>query len=407
MMSGSAVAAIRRPVASGNFVRKSALRLLALSLLLGSATIRSDSAPVALAAQIRTIDLSGSPVATVIPAEYDGGFFARIGDVLVNDSGIWVADVGHSRVSWFAADGTLRAEFGREGSGPGEWLSPGIVSVDSLLTVDDLPQGRRVRFRLDGSHLDTKSVPHFADPNGGEIPLVDAVSLAGGLTVGMLPGRYIVSFSRNFTYDLRHHVVLLNPGVESTDTLLSLHWGMAGWKTEVMGAAKSTHFGAAGAWSVLGDTAVVLADGVVGTLTIVNAESGSIRAETIDLGFAGRPVTDRDLEDLEEDIRAGVSLDIPREMDIDAPAYWSVATDLIAATDQVFWLRQAAEGEQEQWIIVEIETMLKWRVVLPERFRLKDVRGRLLYGVVRDHLDVPSVGVLVNPVDADPIPGPR
>ena len=96
---------------------------------------------------------------------------------------------------------------------------------------------------------------------------------------------------------------MLNPGGESADTLFSFHWGLAGWKTEVMGSATSTHFGAAGAWSVLGDTAVALADGVAGTLTIVKPEIGSVRADTLSLGFAGRPVTERDLADLESDIR--------------------------------------------------------------------------------------------------------
>ena len=358
-------------------------------------------------AQMDTLDLSRDPIATVIPAEYDGGFFARIGDVVVNDLGVWVSDPGHNHVLRFDAVGRLLTGFGREGNGPGEFLSPGIASIDSILTVGDFRQGRYVRFSLDGSHLETVRAQHFADPGGGEKPLVDAVPLKGGFTVGMIPANYRVSFSQDVVYDLREHVVLVSPGGESADTLLSFHWGLAGWTTEVMGSVESTRFGAAGAWGVLGDTAVVLADGVAGTLTIVSPEAGSVPGETVDLGLAGRAVTERDLADVEEDIREGTTRDLPREIDIDPPEYWSVATRLIPAGDHVFWLRQGVDDERGHWVVVDIATMRKRLVILPERFRLTAIHGGLLYGVARDELDVPSVGAMVNPIGANRPPEPE
>ena len=375
-----------------------------MPLLLGVVALPLSGTQRPVVAQMDTLDLSGDPVATVVPAEYDGGFFARIGDIVVNDLGVWVGDTGNNEVLWFDTGGNLLSRYGREGSGPGEWLSPGIVSIDSILTVGDARQGRYVRYRLDGRHLETVRARHFADPGGGELPLTGAVPLAGGFTVGMIPARYRVSFSRDVVYDLRHHVILLAPAGESVDTLLSFHWGAAGWKTDVVGSVASTHFGAAGSWNVLGDTAVVLADGVSGELTIVSPTAASVRADTIDLGFAGRTVTQRDLGDLEEDIREGRSRDLPREMEIDAPEYWSVATRLIPAGDHVFWLRQGVDDERGHWVVIDIETMRKRVVILPERFRLRDVSGDLLYGVARDELDVPSVGAMVNPVGVTLVP---
>ncbi len=357
-------------------------------------------------AQMDTLDLSREPIATVIPAEYDGGFFARIGGVVVDDLGVWVSDPGHNHVLRFDAAGRLLTEFGREGNGPGEFLSPGIVRIDSILTVGDFRQGRYVRFSLDGRHLETVQAQRFADPGGGEKSLMGAVPLKGGFTVGMIPANYRISFSRDVVYDSRNHVVLVSPGGESADTLLSFRWGSAGWTTTVAGAIQSTHFGAAGAWGVLGDSAVVLADGVAGTLTIVSPETGLVRGETIDLGFAGRPVTESDLDDLEEDIRARFDEDLPREMEIDAPGYWSVATYVIPASDHVFWLRQGVDDARQHWVIVDVETMGTWAVVLPERFRLTSIHGDLIYGVTRDELDVPSVGAMVSPLSAGIIPKP-
>lgn len=375
------------------------MRRLTIALLLAAGAHPAS-------AQMDTLDLSRDPIATVVPAEYDGGFFARIGDVVVNDLGIWVGDGGNHEVLWFDTGGNLLSRYGRQGSGPGEWLSPGIVSIDSILTVGDSRQGRYVRYWLDGRHLETVRARRFPDPGGGELPLADAVPLAGGFTVGMIPATYRVSFSRDVVYDLRNHVVLLAPEGESADTLLSFNWGGAGWATDVMGAVQSTHFGAAGAWDVLGDSAVVLTDGVAGTVTIVSPGAASIRADTFDLGFAGRAVTERDLDEVEEDIREGAGRDLPREIEIDAPGYWSVATHLIPASDHVFWLRQGVDDERGHWVVIDIETMRKWLVILPERFRLRDVRGGLLYGVATDELDVPSVGALMNPITAGLVPDP-
>ena len=60
-------------------------------------------APMQLVAQMDTLDLSGQVPKTVIPAEFDGGFFARIGQIVVDDKGIWVIDRGHTTVFRFGS----------------------------------------------------------------------------------------------------------------------------------------------------------------------------------------------------------------------------------------------------------------------------------------------------------------
>ena len=60
-------------------------------------------APMQLVAQMDTLDLSGQVPGTVIPAEFDGGFFARIGQIVVDDKGLWVIDRGHTKVFRFGS----------------------------------------------------------------------------------------------------------------------------------------------------------------------------------------------------------------------------------------------------------------------------------------------------------------
>lgn len=387
---------------SGNSTGESARRLCLSALLFGAMAIHSGTTPLPVMSQVRTFDLSDSLVAAVIPTEYDGGFFARIGDVVVNDLGIWVSDPGHNHVLRFDATGLLLAEFGREGSGPGEFLVPFILTVDSLLTIDDPRQGRHVRFRADGTHKETTRVRHFAGPHGGEIPLGRAYPLRGGFTVGMIPATLILG--RDDPDGFLNTIVLLDPVNQSADTLFSYRSMMAAWQTEAIAGGQRTPFGAAGSWVALGDSAVAFADGTAGTLTVLTPGPGSPRTNSLDLGLAAREVTDRDIANLEATIREG--RDLPRRMEIDAPSHWSVATSIIPDGDQVFWLRQAVDGDNQEWVVVNLATRDRWRVILPRRFHLTDVHGRCLYGVTRDELDLPSVGALVNPVATD-LPGSR
>lgn len=230
-------------------------------------------------------------------------------------------------------------------------------------------------------------------PVGGSVPLRNGV--------------HILHSEARFTWptversEPLERIVLAYPGLERLDTLFSFHWGVAGWATGDRAGLLSTPFGTTGAWEPLGDTAIVVADGVSGTLTFVKPTKDSFRADTLDLGLAARPVSSRDLD------RARAEDDAPRGAELfDVPEFWSVATSLIVGEDGEFWLRQAVEGDNEHWIVIAPDIGKKWRVVLPERFQLKDVWDGLLYGVARDELDVPTVGAMVNPVGASLIPEP-
>lgn len=128
------------------------------TLFAGAPFFVATSASLFAQVQLREVDLRQARVETVVPAEFDGGFLTRIGEIVVQEEGLWVLDNGQTKAFWFGHDGTLMQEYGRQGGGPGEFGMMGDLTVDSLVTIGDPRLGRAVRFRWDGTHVET--TPH-------------------------------------------------------------------------------------------------------------------------------------------------------------------------------------------------------------------------------------------------------
>lgn len=343
-----------------------------------------------LAARIQTLDMSGRAVETVVPAEYGGGFLERIGDIVVTDRGIWVIDWGQDKVLRFGPDGEPIVEYGRRGSGPAEYMSIERIKVDTILIVEDPAQGREVLFGLDGKHLETRATRRIRNRVGASIPVWSSALLNSGTTV--LEGKTYTVYPYTEQSEPLKHIMLAYPDRTTQDTVFSYHSGVAPWVDGNRAGAMDVPFGAGGAWGLLGDTAIVLADGVAGTISIVKAGSRSFDADTLDLGVVPRPVSSRDIARLRAEKGLSRSARMP-----DLPDHWSVATRVIVDERGELWLRQAVEGDQQHWLVVTLDTNSKWRVILPERFELKAVHAGYLYGVAKDQLDVESVGALNHP----------
>ena len=93
---------------------------------------------------------------TVVEPCFEGGCFHRIGDIVVNEDGIWVLDSGQARIWRFGHGGRPQTQYGQSGNGPGEFLNPTRLNVDTVLDVLDPRQGRIVRFTLAGDHIATE-----------------------------------------------------------------------------------------------------------------------------------------------------------------------------------------------------------------------------------------------------------
>ena len=233
-----------------------------------------------------------------------------------------------------------------------------------------------------------------------EVPFGNVAPLPDGYLIGATVGYYAFGQSSDgspLLGDPFSHILLFHPDGLQVDTLASYHIDAGRWDApERLGGHIDPRLGVSGTWTFMGDSVAVLADGIAGTLTRVRIRDGRPVADTLDLEMRARPVSERDLDNIEARLREEKP-DLPRRLEFEMAEGWSVATALFPGPDGEFWLRQAVEGEGQEWVVVQPGSPLKWRIMLPERFRLSAIHGGYLYGVARDEFDVPSVARIADP----------
>ncbi|MYH48421.1 MAG: 6-bladed beta-propeller [Gammaproteobacteria bacterium] len=347
-------------------------------------------------AQLPVVDLSDRPVETLIPPEFEGGFFNRIGAMVIRDDGVWVLDAGQRRVFRFDTGGRLVAAFGRQGNGPGELLGPSALRVDSVVTIPDMRQVRVSRFTLDGEHLETRRLSGPVVPSGG------LAVLRNGVTVYATAVRYTMG-SGGPGSDPYGHVTVGFAGSSRSDTIASLHGSAVMWQAAGTMSLFRTGFGTAGAWTTMGDSAVVVADGITGTISAftvsdspgMETDTPRLSVDSVAMGIVGLPVTNADRERAEADFRGDNPNVQGRVTFAGWPSHWSVATSLLVSDDGRVWAQRAVHGDERQhWTEVDVQGPLRRQGILPERFSLRAIAGGKLYGVARDELDVQRVAIL-------------
>ncbi len=372
------------------------------ALAIAVAAAPAAASPTQATAQLPVADLSGRTVETLVPAEFDGGFFGGIGDIVVREGAVWVLDAGEGRILHFDAAGRLVVAFGRRGQGPGElsmWTTG--LRVDSVVSVVDAQQQRTSWFTLDGEHLETRRVGGSAG-DGRPVPSGGLAFLRNGAVVSATRGFYQFGAGGVVGGDPYHNVILESPGNPRTDTIASWRFDSVSWVAGAM-SMFSTDFGDGGAWATMGDSAVVVADGHEGVITVFTApnspgsDAGSpwLSVDSVEIGVRGRPATAADRERAEADFRRERP-NLPRQVEFgDWPTRWSVATELRISDDGKVWARRAVHGDERQhWTEVDLDGPLRRHVILPERFSLRAIAGGRLYGVARDDMDLPRVATL-------------
>lgn len=314
-------------------------------------------------------------------------WFESVGDIVAGPNDSWiVADRRQGRIVVLDNNGTAIRWMGRSGHGPGEFVTVGGLRIagDTIFGFDGV-QRRRTVFMIDGTHIRTQAIrqePDFAI--GRAFPL--------GTEKELLVS--IPRFMRGDPDHDPHQTVLVRWKDGAVDTLSRIRASGAMWGNrdgEVPWGLAESGFGDGGAWAILNDSTVAVADGYEGRVAWIRVarKQTSVYRE-IDLGVRGPPVTDEDLEALKNRLRDDLS-SLPPRVTIRAPERWSVASALIPSGDGALWVRTRLDtGEGETWIVLGGADERR-EVQLPAGFQLRSVSKDLLVGRSSSSMDEPLV----------------
>ncbi len=320
-------------------------------------------------------------------ADEDAAFY-RIADLAVGGAGeLYVLDSGNQQVIVFDSTGRRITAFGREGGGPGEFMRPIRIVVDSVVRVFDAGHYRVSVFARDGSHLETIRLPSIPG-----LYVSGRHHLRGDYALATTTAR----FTRGADSD--PYVTLLAVRLPSTvvDTLARHRSSAALWHkrdAHAPWALVDSGLGQGGAWALAGDTLLAIADGYAGTVSFFSvSEAGFSRVAEVQLPERGRPPTPAEM-------RAIVSAATERsglkaaDVVVETPPMRSAATAAVFSDAGELWVRTVADGATIRWSVVDASRGVVREVRLPEGFELEAVRGDLLYGTTTTELDTPIVRV--------------
>ena len=299
---------------------------------------------------------------------------------------LYVLDSGNQQVIVFDSTGRRITAFGREGGGPGEFMRPIRIVVDSVVRVS---MRGTTRERLRARRLAPGDDPPAEHPGAVR---ERAASPARGLRLATTTAR----FTRGADSD--PYVTLLAVRLPSTvvDTLARHRSSAALWHkrdTHAPWALVDSGLGQGGAWALAGDTLLAIADGYAGTVSFFSvSEAGFTRVAEVQLHERGRPPT-------QAEMRAIVSAATERsglkaaDVVVEPPPLRSAATAAVFSDAGELWVRTVADGATVRWSVVDASRGVVREVRLPEGFELEAVRGDLLYGTTTTELDTPIVRV--------------
>jgi hypothetical protein len=311
-------------VVARRIVARASIRVLALmQLTIPQSTESQTVSTVGAAKFVRSIGADGPEA------------ISSVRDAAVSRDGIiYVLDDADKRIRAFSVEGRLLRSFGRSGRGPGEFTLPVRMMVDSS-SISVLDRGNGVvRYSLGGRYLGQSRV--------GGLETSVKMRYAREVSVQMSP-------LANIDPRAIAHVVVRNGS--KVDTVQSYETDAAAW--EQQGAPvtiRSTGFGRSAAWSTIGDSIIVLADGRSGLVRWISVEANSLReirrarltsrprlVSNDELDFASRQYRS---ESFEFSATSGgiTKKTLTSGRFVNAPKYWSIASRIIVSTNGDVWI---------------------------------------------------------------------
>ena len=358
------------------------------------ANIVATAIAIVLWAAPEFADAAQSPTRIVSIGGMDspsGDWFQRVSDISIADNGwICIADSGRLEILCYSADGKLQSSMGGKGDGPGELHALSSIEADTVVVAWDPVTGRAIRYSLDGRVVRSeRSRPRGFDAG-------TARRLRNGSLVSVTTAR----FTHGELYDPYNRLVhsrpeSTDPATLTQDTIAAIRSDAVFWYDAADGvpySAASTPFGDGGAWNFIGDSMLVVADGYSGELTWYQANAtGLTVARRAQVPVEARPVSSRDLANVEKALRAERNGAVPRKIVLRAPPSWSGVTDLVVDDNgDVTYVGSPDADGRTYWRALHSDDSLQV-VPLPPDFKLKAVSDGVFYGVVTDELGVQKV----------------
>jgi hypothetical protein len=306
---------------------------------------------------------------------------------------LYVLDDGESSVKVYDASGRFIRRFGRKGGGPGEFQWMTGLHVNSDVRVTDMVQRRMTIFSLDGQLLRTEPLLAPDDRVLGE-----AVPLRHGWNVGTSNAQLKLE-GGGATSRENMQIVLYAFSRAETDTVFQYRSSAAAFhprNAPLPAGIASTHLGQGGAYAVLGDSIVAVADGYTGSVRWYRATpAGLVAYRTRQLPSRSVPTTDADIRRIERRLRGeGNGSSLPRQLVFNAPPRSSIASEALFSDDGSLWVRNTPEAETGHvWTVFDRAGNISIRLQMPRGFDLKHVRGQNLYGFGRTSNDAALVQV--------------
>ena len=330
-----------------------------------------------------------------------GVFFSQITTLaFVDDTTFVVADAGEANLRFFTTRGGLLRAVGRKGAGPGEFMLPAVISVDTVVRVFDPQQHREVVFTRTGDHLATRRVTATRMMNVTRLHPVSR-HLRVGVTTPL----------HGSARDQRHFLVFaINDSTGILDTLGVYHSGITMWRAQRGRGGVGlvlTRFGPGGAMGIR-DSIVVLADGYSGHVRWLVPSGDTLRLMREEvLEAVSRPISDAEIAATRDqwiDYVAGRGLELS-SVEIEPAPAWSVAHRVLVERDGTTWIlvEVGARGGVERLVLSPALDAERWIVLSPTGrredfwlspgFSLMDVSEELAAGVYRDSDGVQIVRV--------------
>lgn len=354
------------------------------TILTTSPPIRVDDSQLVLT---EVMSLDGSPLDV---------HFSVIGSIEATDRGdFFVFDPVVQSLYLFDRDGEGAREIGRRGEGPGEFVRGNRMWMSGeRLTVFDVGQSLLHSFTADGQFVAARRAPtvqgtvlSVAQELRGEYWLgVSTPRIRFNLVNGKMhaPGQVMV-----LPGDDGESRVLLEYRLVTTifyDRIREVPWGLAHGQV----------FGDTGQWDVVGDSVVVVADGMSGVIEWYRvANNGYELVNRIETGFVGQPVPETDRQRL-------IALESEVKKDfISADTDWLFPTlapgirNMIVDSRGFVWLKRlsfSVDGPQT-WRVIERQGDRWADVTLPAGVQVRDISDDRVFGVATDRLDIPIIKV--------------